>query len=51
MQYDAIISGGSFVGLASAVQLHGERIKRMLLVEPDTIGAVQTSACRTLFSH
>jgi flavin-dependent dehydrogenase len=47
MQYDAIISGGSFAGLAAAVQLHG---KRVLLVEPHTIGAVQTSACGTLLA-
>lgn len=46
MQYDVIISGGSFAGLA-AVQLHG---KRVLLVEPHTIGAVQTSACGTLLA-
>ena len=45
MHYDAIISGGSFTGLAAAVQLHG---KRVLLVEPHTIGAVQTSACGTV---
>ena len=36
MQCDIIISGGSFAGLAAAVQLHG---KRVLLVEPHTIGA------------
>jgi flavin-dependent dehydrogenase len=47
MQYDAIISGGSFAGLAAAVQLHG---KRVLLVEPHEIGAVQTSACGTLLA-
>lgn len=47
MQFDAIISGGSFAGLAAAVQLHG---KRVLLVEPHTIGAVQTSACGTLLA-
>ena len=47
MQYDVIISGGSFAGLAAAVQLHG---KRVLLVEPHTIGAVQTSACGTLLA-
>lgn len=47
MQYDAIISGGSFAGLAAAVQLRG---KRVLLVEPHTLGAVQTSACGTLLA-
>ena len=47
MQYDAIISGGSFAGLAAAVQLRG---KRALLVEPHAIGAVQTSACGTLLA-
>lgn len=47
MQYDVIISGGSFAGLAAAVQLHG---KRVLLVEPHEIGAVQTSACGTLLA-
>ena len=47
MQYDAIISGGSFAGLAAAVQLHG---KRVLLVEPHEIGAVQTSARGTLLA-
>lgn len=35
MQYDVIISGGSFAGLAAVIQLHG---KRVLLVEPYTIG-------------
>jgi len=47
MQYDVIISGGSFAGLAAAVQLQG---KRVLLVEPHKIGAVQTSACGTLLA-
>ena len=47
MQYDAIISVGRFAGLAPAVQL---RDGRVLLVEPHTIGAVQTSACGTLLA-
>ena len=47
MQYDAIISGGSFAGPAAAVQLRG---KRVLLIEPHEIGAVQTSACGTLLA-
>ncbi len=47
MDYDAIIAGGSFAGLAAAVPLRG---KRVLLVEPHTIGAVQTSACGTLLA-
>ena len=37
MQYNVIISVGSFAGLAAAVQLHG---KRVLLVEPHTISTV-----------
>lgn len=45
MDYDVIIAGGSFPGLAAAVQLRGRRV---LLVEPHAIGAVQTSACGTL---
>lgn len=45
MDYDVIIAGGSFAGLAAAVQLRG---KRVLVVEPHEIGAVQTSACGTL---
>lgn len=45
MDYDVIISGGSFAGLAAAAQLRG---KRVLLVEPNPIGKVQTSACGTL---
>lgn len=47
MDYDAIIAGGSFAGLAAAVQLRG---KRVLLIEPHAIGAVQTSACGTLLA-
>lgn len=35
MNYDVIIAGGSFAGLAAAVQLDG---KRVLLVEPHIIG-------------
>ncbi len=47
MDYDVIIAGGSFAGLAAAVQLRG---KHTLLVEPHAIGAVQTSACGTLLA-
>jgi len=47
MEYDAVIAGGSFAGLAAAVPLRG---KRVLMVEPHTIGAVQTSACGTLLA-
>src|SRR5216683_1566814 len=41
--YDAIVVGGSFAGLAVARQLHGE----VLLLDRNEIGAVQTSACGT----
>jgi len=47
MDYDVIIAGGSFAGLAAAAQLRGRRI---LLIEPHAIGAVQTSACGTLLA-
>ncbi len=47
MDYDVIIAGGSFAGLAVAAQLRG---KRVLLIEPHPIGAVQTSACATLLA-
>ncbi|GAB4577411.1 MAG: geranylgeranyl reductase family protein [Anaerolineales bacterium] len=47
MDYDVIIAGGSFAGLAVAAQLRGWRV---LLVEPHAIGAVQTSACGTLLA-
>ena len=47
MTYDVLIAGGSFAGLAAAVQLRGRRV---LLVEPHEIGAVQTSACGTLLA-
>jgi len=45
--YDVLIAGGSFAGLAAAVPLRGRRV---LLVEPHEIGAVQTSACGTLLA-
>ncbi len=44
-EYDAIIVGGSFAGLAVASQLRG----KVLLIERNEIGAHQTSACGTLF--
>src|SRR3972149_1284059 len=47
MIFDVLIAGGSFAGLAAAVQLRGRRV---LLVEPHEIGAVQTSACGTLLA-
>lgn len=47
MDYEAIIAGGSFAGLAAAVQLQGRRV---LLVEPHEIGSVQTSACGTILA-
>ena len=47
MDYDVIIAGGSFAGLAVAAQLRG---KRVLIIEPHAIGAVQTSACGTLLA-
>lgn len=47
MDYNVIIAGGSFAGLAAAAHLRG---KRVLLVEPHAIGAVQSSACGTLLA-
>lgn len=47
MIFDVLIAGGSFAGLAAAVQLRGRRV---LVVEPHEIGAVQTSACGTLLA-
>ncbi len=47
MDYDVIIAGGSFAGLAAAAQLRG---KRVLLIEPHEIGKVPTSACGTTLS-
>ncbi|HEX6268945.1 MAG TPA: NAD(P)/FAD-dependent oxidoreductase [Anaerolineales bacterium] len=47
MGYDIIIAGGSFAGLAVAVQMRG---KRVLMVEPHAIGSVQNSACGTLLA-
>lgn len=44
MDYDVIIAGGSFGGLAVASQIRG----KTLLVEPYEIGERQTSACGTL---
>lgn len=45
MDYDVIIGGGSFAGLAVAAQLRGWRT---LLIEPHPMGTFQTSACGTL---
>lgn len=42
--YDAIIVGGSFAGLAVAMQLRGYRV---LLIDQHPIGARQMSACGT----
>jgi flavin-dependent dehydrogenase len=42
-EYDAIVVGGSFAGLAVARQLRG----RALLLDRNDVGAVQTSACGT----
>jgi len=47
VDYDVLIAGGSFAGLAAAAQLRG---KRVLLVEPRGIGTVRTSACGTLLA-
>src|SRR5262245_27119767 len=41
--YDAIVVGASFAGLAVARQLHGN----VLLLDRNEVGAVQTSACGT----
>ncbi len=41
-QYDAIIVGGSFAGLAVATQLRGRRV---LLIDQRPIGTHQTSTC------
>src|SRR5262252_7868539 len=41
--YDAIIVGASFAGLAVARRLSG----RVLLLDRNEVGAVQTSACGT----
>ena len=43
MTYDVAIAGGSFAGLALALQLRG----RIVLVDHNDIGAGQTSACGT----
>ncbi len=43
MEYDAIITGGSFAGLAAAREIKGE----VLLIDRKEIGSGQTSACGT----
>ncbi len=45
-RYDVIIVGGSFAGLAVASRLRG----RVLLIDKNDIGEVQTSACGTLLA-
>ncbi len=47
MEYDVIIAGASFAGLAVAAQLRG---KRVLVLDRKPIGTGQTSACGTLVS-
>jgi flavin-dependent dehydrogenase len=42
-EFDAIVVGASFAGLAVARQLHG----RVLLLDRNEVGALQTSACGT----
>ncbi|HYB43715.1 MAG TPA: NAD(P)/FAD-dependent oxidoreductase [Candidatus Methylomirabilis sp.] len=42
-EYDAVVVGASFAGLAVARQLRG----RVLLLDRNEVGAVQTSACGT----
>src|SRR5262245_15279719 len=42
-EFDAIVVGASFAGLAVARQLHG----RVLLLDRNEVGAFQTSACGT----
>lgn len=44
MQYDAIIAGGSFAGLAAAGEIRG----KVLLIDQHEIGARQASGCATL---
>ncbi|MGH7921773.1 MAG: NAD(P)/FAD-dependent oxidoreductase [Candidatus Dormibacteraceae bacterium] len=44
-EWDAIVVGGSFAGLAAAMELAGHG--RTLLLDKDPIGAHQTSACAT----
>jgi len=46
VEYDAIIVGGSFAGLAVASQLRGN----ILLIDNKEIGARQTSTCGTVLS-
>lgn len=47
MMYDVTIAGSSLAGLAAATQLRG---KRVLLIEPHSVGAVRTSARGTLLA-
>ncbi len=45
--YEVIIAGASFGGLAAAKALHGRRV---LLIDRKPIGMGQTSACGTLYA-
>jgi len=45
-EYDAIIAGASFAGLAAADSLEGD----ILLIDRKDIGTRQTSACATFTS-
>ena len=47
-EYDAVIVGASFAGLAVASQLHGAG--RILLVDREPVGTGETSACGTLLA-
>src|SRR4051794_11298989 len=40
--YDVVIAGGSFAGLATAIQVRGYRV---LVIDPRPIGTHQTSTC------
>jgi len=46
-EYDAIIAGASFAGLAAADNLEGD----ILLIDRKEIGTRQTSACATFYLH
>lgn len=46
--YDAVIVGASFAGLAAATQLQGAG--RVLLADREPLGAGETAACGTLLA-